>query len=102
MGKELRDLEEKAKKAEEKRKAAEEAAEQASKRKQKLYNKQDDNDRIKRMHKLKAPPRHTTTRATIDTRYEIGKTIGDGNFAIVREARLRNTESEYAMKIIDK
>jgi len=100
--KELRDLEEKAKKAEEKRKAAEAAADQADKRKQKLYNKQDDNDKIKRMHKLKAPPRHITSRGTIETRYEIGKTIGDGNFAVVREARLRNTESEFAMKIIDK
>ena len=49
-----------------------------------------------------APPRHITSRGTIETRYEVGKTIGDGNFAVVREARLRNTESEFAMKIIDK
>jgi len=38
----------------------------------------------------------------IEGRYEVGKVIGDGNFAVVRECRLRNTESEFAMKIIDK
>lgn len=43
-----------------------------------------------------------TTRGDIESRYEIGKTIGDGNFAVVKECRLRTTESEFAMKIIDK
>ena len=36
------------------------------------------------------------------SRYEAGKTLGDGNFAIVKQCKMRNTESEYAMKIIDK
>ena len=51
---------------------------------------------------MQAPPRRIITRQDIESRYEIGKTIGDGNFAVVKECRLRNTESEYAMKIIDK
>ena len=51
---------------------------------------------------FQAPPRRITTRNMIEARYEVGKVIGDGNFAVVRECRLRNTESEFAMKIIDK
>ena len=35
-------------------------------------------------------------------RYEIGKKIGDGNFAIVYRCRMANTQSEFAMKVIDK
>jgi len=97
--KEMQELEEKAKKAEEKQKEAEM---NAAKEELKLLNKSDDNDRLKRLQKLKAPPRRVTSRNTIEARYEIGKIIGDGNFAVVRESRLRNTESEYAMKIIDK
>ncbi|KAM9308234.1 serine/threonine-protein kinase DCLK3 [Gastrophryne carolinensis] len=38
----------------------------------------------------------------IEKTYEIGRTIGDGNFAVVKECRLRTTSQEYAMKIIDK
>ncbi|XP_038665776.1 serine/threonine-protein kinase DCLK1-like [Scyliorhinus canicula] len=38
----------------------------------------------------------------IERYYEIGRTIGDGNFALVKECRLKNTEYEYAVKIIDK
>ncbi|XP_056376357.1 serine/threonine-protein kinase DCLK3 [Hyla sarda] len=38
----------------------------------------------------------------IDKYYEIGKSIGDGNFAVVKECRIRNTNQEFAMKIIDK
>ncbi|XP_053571756.1 serine/threonine-protein kinase DCLK3 [Bombina bombina] len=34
--------------------------------------------------------------------YEIGKIIGDGNFATVKMCKLRNIHEEYAMKIIDK
>ncbi|CAK8678931.1 unnamed protein product [Clavelina lepadiformis] len=67
-----------------------------------VNNKADDTDRFRRMQKFKAPPRRIITRQDIESRYEIGKTIGDGNFAVVKECRLRNTESEYAMKIIDK
>ncbi|XP_074652924.1 serine/threonine-protein kinase DCLK3-like isoform X2 [Tubulanus polymorphus] len=35
-------------------------------------------------------------------RYEIGKTLGDGNFAVVKQCKLKNTNNEYAMKIVDK
>ncbi|XP_018413296.1 PREDICTED: serine/threonine-protein kinase DCLK3 [Nanorana parkeri] len=38
----------------------------------------------------------------IQINYEIGRTIGDGNFAVVKECRHRKTNEEYAMKIIDK
>ncbi|XP_073532717.1 serine/threonine-protein kinase DCLK3 [Phyllobates terribilis] len=41
-------------------------------------------------------------RMDIDKYYEIGKSIGDGNFAVVKECRLRKTNQEFAMKIIDK
>ncbi len=35
-------------------------------------------------------------------KYELGKKMGDGNFAIVHRSKLRGTEREYAIKIIDK
>ncbi|XP_073486694.1 serine/threonine-protein kinase DCLK3 [Aquarana catesbeiana] len=38
----------------------------------------------------------------VQINYEIGRTIGDGNFAVVKECRLQKTNEEYAMKIIDK
>ncbi|KAM8967267.1 serine/threonine-protein kinase DCLK3 [Pelodytes ibericus] len=38
----------------------------------------------------------------IEMYYEIGRTIGDGNFAVVKECRPRQVNMEYAMKIIDK
>lgn len=38
----------------------------------------------------------------IHERYEMLKTLGDGNFAVVKQARLRSTENEYAIKVIDK
>ncbi|XP_031428912.1 serine/threonine-protein kinase DCLK1-like isoform X2 [Clupea harengus] len=40
--------------------------------------------------------------ATIAERYKVGKTIGDGNFAVVRECVERSTGREYALKIINK
>ncbi|XP_073498619.1 serine/threonine-protein kinase DCLK2 isoform X3 [Phyllobates terribilis] len=35
-------------------------------------------------------------------KYKIGKVIGDGNFAVVKECVERSTGKEYALKIIDK
>ncbi|KAK3595087.1 hypothetical protein CHS0354_043187 [Potamilus streckersoni] len=35
-------------------------------------------------------------------KYELGRTLGDGNFAIVRYSKLKNIGTEYAMKVIDK
>uniref|UniRef100_H3D102 Serine/threonine-protein kinase DCLK2 n=1 Tax=Tetraodon nigroviridis TaxID=99883 RepID=H3D102_TETNG len=38
----------------------------------------------------------------INEKYQIGKVIGDGNFAVVKECVERSTGQEYALKIIDK
>lgn len=35
-------------------------------------------------------------------KYELGRTLGDGNFAIVRMSKMKATGVEYAMKVIDK
>ncbi|XP_069469298.1 serine/threonine-protein kinase DCLK3 isoform X2 [Ambystoma mexicanum] len=54
------------------------------------------------------PPRSVTEppllkcRLDVENFYEIGRTIGDGNFAIVKECRVRSVNEQYAMKIIDK
>ncbi|XP_059520221.1 serine/threonine-protein kinase DCLK3 isoform X2 [Myotis daubentonii] len=40
--------------------------------------------------------------ANVEKQYEAGRVIGDGNFAIVKECRHRETRQAYAMKIIDK
>ncbi|XP_040274466.1 serine/threonine-protein kinase DCLK2 isoform X2 [Bufo bufo] len=40
--------------------------------------------------------------STILEKYKIGKVIGDGNFAVVKECVERSTGKEYALKIIDK
>ncbi|XP_058040212.1 serine/threonine-protein kinase DCLK3 isoform X2 [Ahaetulla prasina] len=43
-----------------------------------------------------------SSRADMENCYEIGRTIGDGNFAVVMECHHRSTNQIYAMKIIDK
>lgn len=40
--------------------------------------------------------------ASIAERYRVGRMIGDGNFAVVRECVERSTGREYALKIINK
>ncbi|XP_078457104.1 serine/threonine-protein kinase DCLK1-like [Lampetra planeri] len=40
--------------------------------------------------------------SAITAKYKIGKVIGDGNFAVVRECIERSSGHEYALKIIDK
>ncbi|XP_032766743.1 serine/threonine-protein kinase DCLK3 [Rattus rattus] len=40
--------------------------------------------------------------ADVEKHYDIGRVIGDGNFAIVKECKHRETRQAYAMKIIDK
>lgn len=40
--------------------------------------------------------------ASIAERYKVGRMIGDGNFAVVRECMERSTGREYALKIINK
>lgn len=40
--------------------------------------------------------------ASIAERYKVGRTLGDGNFAVVRECVERSTGREYALKVISK
>lgn len=40
--------------------------------------------------------------ADVEKHYDIGRVIGDGNFATVKECKHRETNQVYAMKIIDK
>lgn len=40
--------------------------------------------------------------AAIADRYKVGRILGDGNFAVVRECVERSTGREYALKIISK
>ncbi|XP_037630275.1 serine/threonine-protein kinase DCLK1-like isoform X6 [Sebastes umbrosus] len=40
--------------------------------------------------------------ASIAERYKVGRTLGDGNFAVVRECVERSTGRQYALKIISK
>jgi Protein kinase domain len=46
--------------------------------------------------------RQVSTVGRITERYEMGKQLGDGNFAVVHQCRQRDTGREYAMKIVDK
>lgn len=38
----------------------------------------------------------------VNDRYDLGKKMGDGNFALVRRSKLRENDQEFAIKIIDK
>uniref|UniRef100_A0A7N8YCY1 Serine/threonine-protein kinase DCLK2 n=1 Tax=Mastacembelus armatus TaxID=205130 RepID=A0A7N8YCY1_9TELE len=40
--------------------------------------------------------------STISEKYKVGKVIGDGNFAVVKECVEKSTGKEFALKIIDK
>lgn len=53
------------------------------------------------IHKTKLE-RQISNKDHVLEKYELGKTLGDGNFAIVRQCKLKNTPNEYAMKVIDK
>uniref|UniRef100_A0A8C3SAY7 Serine/threonine-protein kinase DCLK1 n=1 Tax=Chelydra serpentina TaxID=8475 RepID=A0A8C3SAY7_CHESE len=52
--------------------------------------------------KLPSPKEGFQVPASIAERYKVGRTIGDGNFAIVKECIERSTGREYALKIIKK
>lgn len=45
---------------------------------------------------------HSSVPASISERYKVGRTLGDGNFAVVRECVERSTGRQYALKIISK
>ncbi|XP_005348073.1 serine/threonine-protein kinase DCLK3 [Microtus ochrogaster] len=40
--------------------------------------------------------------ADVEKHYDVGRVIGDGNFAVVKECKHRETKQAFAMKIIDK
>ncbi|CAI5788177.1 serine/threonine-protein kinase DCLK3 [Podarcis lilfordi] len=71
------------------------------------HEKEEEHKVIKEINKTRrasdAKLRHdVSSRADVEKSYEIGRTIGDGNFAVVMECHHRNTNQNYAMKIIDK
>lgn len=45
---------------------------------------------------------HHSIPVSIAERYKVGRTLGDGNFAVVRECVERSTGREYALKVISK
>ena len=53
------------------------------------------------IHKSKLERQISDAKYCLD-KYEPGKLLGDGNFAVVKQCCLKNSGSEYAMKIIDK
>jgi doublecortin-like kinase 3 len=57
--------------------------------------------RSTRTHRTKFDRQVSNAERVLD-RYEVGKVMGDGNFAVVKACKLKNTNNEYAMKIIDK
>uniref|UniRef100_A0A8C7HKZ7 Serine/threonine-protein kinase DCLK2 n=1 Tax=Oncorhynchus kisutch TaxID=8019 RepID=A0A8C7HKZ7_ONCKI len=62
------------------------------------------------IHSFKVSLTHTHTHThticssitTVLDKYKVGKVIGDGNFAVVKDCVERSTGKEYALKIIDK
>jgi len=46
--------------------------------------------------------RQVSTVERVTEQYEMGKVLGDGNFAVVHQCRQRDTGREFALKIIDK
>uniref|UniRef100_UPI00398F6A69 serine/threonine-protein kinase DCLK3-like n=1 Tax=Pristiophorus japonicus TaxID=55135 RepID=UPI00398F6A69 len=64
--------------------------------------KKDNSIHTRKIELLASRPQRPKPQREIERSYEIGRTIGDGNFALVKECRLKNTEYEYAVKIIDK
>jgi len=45
-------------------------------------------------------PKHK--KSDVEKHYKIGKTLGTGNFSVVKRAVNRETNAEFAIKIIDK
>ncbi|XP_055998357.1 serine/threonine-protein kinase DCLK2-like isoform X3 [Ostrea edulis] len=69
------------------------------KEKEKAEKKRKAKSKIVRKSKLE---RQVSTDEHITNRYDLGRTLGDGNFAIVRQSKLKAGGGEYAMKVIDK
>ena len=45
---------------------------------------------------------YSSVPASITERYKVGRTLGDGNFAVVRECVEKSTGRQFALKIISK
>lgn len=46
--------------------------------------------------------RHVSSYLVIEENYELGRILGDGNFAVVKHCKERETGKEFAMKVVDK
>ncbi|KAK7092316.1 hypothetical protein V1264_008079 [Littorina saxatilis] len=57
--------------------------------------------KVKVVRRSKAE-RQVSSDSFVNERYELGKALGDGNFAIVRTSRQKTSGQEFAMKVIDK
>ncbi|XP_078072739.1 serine/threonine-protein kinase DCLK3-like [Mustelus asterias] len=85
-------------------KGVEEAQKQPVKtiRMEQLLMRKDNSIHTRETEVLVSRQQQPKSQREIERYYEIGRTIGDGNFALVKQCRLKNTEYEYAVKIIDK
>uniref|UniRef100_A0A8C5EF56 Serine/threonine-protein kinase DCLK2 n=1 Tax=Gouania willdenowi TaxID=441366 RepID=A0A8C5EF56_GOUWI len=54
------------------------------------------------LRKLRPIDESSSVPSSIAERYRVGRTLGDGNFAVVRECVERSTGRSYALKIINK
>jgi len=52
--------------------------------------------------KKKAPQSVASNKESFSNSYELGKVLGEGAFAVVREARHRRTKESYAVKVVTK
>ncbi|ELT91299.1 hypothetical protein CAPTEDRAFT_217544 [Capitella teleta] len=79
-----------------------------NKQTEKDEGKEDDKEEKKKKAKNKAIVKKTKLERQVSSvqhvmdRYDVSKTLGDGNFAIVKQCQLKETKADYAMKIIDK
>ncbi|XP_062584423.1 serine/threonine-protein kinase DCLK1-like isoform X2 [Saccostrea cucullata] len=69
------------------------------KEKEKAEKKRKSKSKIVRKSKLE---RQVSSDEHVTNKYDLGRTLGDGNFAIVRQSKLKSGGGEYAMKVIDK
>ncbi|XP_052805776.1 serine/threonine-protein kinase DCLK1-like isoform X2 [Mya arenaria] len=79
--------------------------------KNKVDNKERDNKEAERRKKKTSKnriirktklERQISSDEHVTSKYDLGRTLGDGNFAIVRMSKMKATGVEYAMKVIDK
>ncbi|KAH9505476.1 Serine/threonine-protein kinase dclk3 [Bulinus truncatus] len=75
---------------------------QKEKRKQEKEERQQRKRAKTRIVRRTKEERQVSSDELILQRYELGKKLGDGNFAIVRQSKNRETGQEVAIKVIDK